>query len=152
MRCDKWTTHPKLKDKRPEGLQWIEGRWEPGISTVNSYIHYHHGSGPQIFNLAYHYGVRTFILIGWDMRYLGKIDRKNYTGKRHFFGECPLTKGHYPQTGPNGELTGLINEMATIHPPQYGIEVINCTPDSAMTCFPMMPLDEALERYAPATP
>lgn len=141
--CDKWTTHPTLKDSRPDGLNWIEGRWEDGISTNPDYIAYHHGSGPQILNLAYHYGVRRFILIGWDMC---------YREKRHYFGEDALTEKHHPRTGPNGELAGLIKEMETINPEIYGIEIINCTPDSAMTCFPMMPLDEALDRYAVAAP
>lgn len=136
MRCDKWATNPEQRNGRPEGLQWIEGRWADGISTDPGYIHYHHGSGPQIFNLAYHYGVRKFILIGWDMC---------YRDKRHYFGEDPLTAGHHPRTGPNGELSGLIAEMATIDPDKYGIEVYNCSPDSAMTCFPMMELDRAIE-------
>jgi hypothetical protein len=39
--------------------------------------------------------------------------------------------------GPNGELIGLIKEMETIHPSDYGIEIINCTPGSALTHFPM---------------
>ena len=38
--------------------------------------------------------------------------------------------------GPDGELVGLIKEMETIKPEDYGIEIINCTPDSAMKCFP----------------
>jgi len=147
FRCHKWTSHPALQAKRPEGLRWIEGRWETGISTDSSYIHYHHGSGPQILNLAYHYGCRIFLLIGWDMRYPGKVTRTQYTKPRHFFGEDALTSKHFPNTGNEGELAGLIDEMATIRPENYGITIVNCTPDSAMTCFPMMGLDEALERY-----
>ena len=146
MRCDKWTTHPTLKEKRPEGLRWIEGRWEPGLSTDPDYICYHHGSGPQILNLAFvRYNIRRFILIGFDMRYPGKVTQSRYTGKRHFFGEDALTQRHFPRTGPDGELTGLIDEMATIKPDAYGIEIYNCTLGSAMTCFPMMPLEQALE-------
>jgi hypothetical protein len=47
-------------------------------------------------------------------------------------------------TGPNGELSGLIKEMETIHPADYGIRIINCTPGSAMTHFEMMDLTDAI--------
>ena len=144
LRCDKWCSHDDIELERYPGLKHIKGLWEPGISIDRNFIHAHHGSGPQIFNLAYHYGVRTFILIGWDMRFPGKINDRFYEGKRHYFGEDDCTKSHWPKTGPSGELTGLINEMKTIVPEDYGIEVINCTPDSAMRCFKRMDLDEAL--------
>lgn len=144
--CHKWTTRPELKGQYP-GLQYIEERWIDGLSTDNRYIAAHHGTGPQVVNLALHYGCKIMILVGWDMRFPGKVDRRRYTEPRHFFGEDPLTSNHWPMTGTNGELTGLIKEMETIKPEDYGIEIINCTPDSAMTCFPMMDLDEALKAY-----
>jgi len=145
-RCHKWTTRPELKGKYP-GLNYIEERWEDSLSTDPSYVCAHHGSGPQILNMALHYGCKTMLLIGWDMRYLGKVDRRTYTGKRHYFGGDKLTEGHWPMTGENGELAGLIREMETINADKLGITIINCTPDSAMKCFPMMDLDSALEKY-----
>ena len=129
LRCQKWTTRPELEGKLP-GLNYIEERWEDGLSTDPSYICAHHGSGPQAVNLAYHYGCKTILLIGWDMR---------HKGKRHYWGdgEYPEPLRHFTRNlGPDGELTGLIAEMATIHPEDYGIEIYNCTPGSAMTCFP----------------
>jgi hypothetical protein len=78
------------------------------------------------------------------MRFPGKITDRNYTEPRHFFGEDELTKTHWPKTDPNGDLGGLIKEMETIIPSDYGIEIINATPNSAMTCFPMMSLDDAI--------
>jgi len=142
-KCDKWTTRPELEGKYP-GLQYIEERWIPGLSTDKSYIAAHHGTGPQVINLALHYGAKVMLLIGWDMRFPGKVNDRQYTGKRHYFGEDSLTEKHWPRTDPNGDLGGLIREMETIKPEDYGIEIINCTPDSAMTCFPMMDLDKAL--------
>jgi len=138
-RCDKWTTRPELEGKYP-GLNYIEERWEDSLSTDKGYICAHHGSGPQILNMALHYGCTTMLLIGWDMR---------YAEKRHYFGEDALTEKHHPRTGPNGELSGLIREMETIDTEKLGIEIVNCSPGSAMTCFPMMDLDEALLKYAP---
>lgn len=143
----KWTTRPELRGKYP-WLHYIEERWEPGLSVDKSWICAHHGSGPQTVNLALHYGCEVMLLVGWDMRYSGKVSDREYLGERHYFGEYPEPLQHWPRTGPNGEMTGLIAEMESIVPSDYGIEIINCTPGSAMRCFPMMPLEEALSRYA----
>ena len=70
------------------------------------------------------------------MRYHGKRGPRKYE-KRRYLGEDEITRNHWPQTGPNGEQSGLIAEMETIKPEDYGIEIINCTPDSAMECFPI---------------
>ena len=136
--CDKWT--PRKESAEKYGINYIEERWEPGLSADKSYICAHHGSGPQIVNIALHYGIKKMILIGWDMKYPGKVTDKHYTGKRHYFGEYPKELQHWPRTGPNGELAGLIREMETINPSDYGIEIVNCTPNSAMTHFPFRSL------------
>lgn len=142
LRCDKWTPYKPTADKY--GINYIREINAPGLSTDPTYIHHHHGSGPIVLNIALHYGVTKMLLIGWDMRFPGKVNQQTYTKDRHFHGETELTKKHWPRTGPNGELTGLIEEMKTINPSDYGIEIINCTPDSALTHFPMMDLDDAL--------
>ena len=143
--CDKWTTRPELEGKY-EGVNYIEERWEPGLSKDPSYIHAHHGTGPQLVNIAYLYGCTRLILVGWDMRYPGKLDstNRNYSGPRHFFrdegfppGEDALTVNHWSRTTEDGTKFGLIREMSTIKPEDYGIEIINATPDSGMKCFPM---------------
>ena len=77
------------------------------------------------------------------MAYKGKTGPREYT-QRRYLGEDPLTINHWPKTGPNGEQTGLIAEMETIIPKDYGIEIINTTVDSAMRCFPVMDLNEAI--------
>lgn len=141
--CEKWT--PRKESAEKYGINYIEERWEPGLSKDRSYICAHHGSGPQIVNIAYNYGVKRMILVGWDMRYPGKRTDREYTEKRHYFGEYPQNLQHWPRTGPNGELTGLIKEMETIKPEDYGIEIINCTPGSAMKCFPYQSLSECLK-------
>jgi len=145
---DKWTTRPELEGKYP-GVEYIEERWFDGLSKDPSHISAHHGTGPQLVNLAYLYGCTRLLLVGWDMRFPGKVTRPGETrcktyGKRRYFGEDALTLNHWPHTGPNGEMSGLIREMETIHPEDYGIEIVNCTPDSAMRCFPTMKLEDAL--------
>lgn len=144
----KYTTRPELKGEH-EGLEYIREKWIDGLSIDPNYIAAHHGTGPQAVNLAYLMGAKTILLVGWDMRFPGKIDDRTYTEKRRYLGEDPLTEKHWPRTAPNGDLAGLIKEMETIKPEDYGVNIINCTPNSAMTCFPMMELSEALETYAP---
>ncbi len=137
----KWTPRLQSANKYP-GVNYIEERWEDGLSTDPSYICAHHGSGPMILNVALLYGIQKFILIGWDMRFPGKKNDREYAEKRHYFGdgEYPLPLRHWPKTGPNGELAGLIREMETINPDDYGIDIVNCSPGSAMTCFRMAEL------------
>jgi len=150
--CDKWTTRPELEGKY-DGVEYIEERWENGLSKDPSYIHAHHGTGPQLVNIAYLYGCTRLILVGWDMRYPGKIDNtnKHYSKPRHFFndeghapGEDSLTVNHWSRTDADGGKFGLIREMSTIIPSDYGIEIINASEHSAMTCFPMMDLGEVI--------
>jgi len=138
--CDKWTPRKESADKY--SINYIEERWEGGLSTDNSYICAHHGSGPQIVNIALHYGVKVMLLLGWDMRYPGKVTDREYKEQRHYFGEYPKELQHWPRTGADGSLDGLIKEMETIKPEDYGIQIINCTPNSAMTCFDFGELKE----------
>ena len=141
--CDKWTTRPELEGKLP-GLNYIEERWEDCLSTDSSYITAHHGSSAQTMGLALHYGITRMLLVGFDMRFGGKINDRSYTEPRHFFGEDDLTKKHWPRTDPNGDLGGLLREFETINPERLGVDIINCTPNSAMKCFPMMEVEDAL--------
>jgi hypothetical protein len=139
---DKWTTRPELQGKY-EGVEYIEERWEDGISRDPSYICAHHGTGPQLVNIAYLYGCTKILLVGWDMRFWGKVDQRTYA-QRRYFPEYELTLNHWPMTGANGEMSGLIKEMETIDPSAYNIQIINCTPGSALTHFPMMGIIDAL--------
>lgn len=139
---DKWTTRPELEGVYP-GLEYIPERWEDGLSSDPSWISAHHGTGPQLVNIAYLYGCKRLLLVGWDMRFNGKRGQRDYD-RRRYLGEDPLTENHWPRTGENGELSGLIIEMETIKPEDYGIEIINCTPGSSMKCFPMGDLNEEI--------
>ena len=138
---EKWTTRPGLNY---DGLNYIEEIWIDGLSTDPKTISAHHGTGPQLLNLAYHFGFKRLLLVGWDMRFPGKVSDRKYTQKRRYLGEDPLTSNHWPKTEANGDLGGLIREVETIIPEDYGIEIINCTPNSALKCFPMMELSDCL--------
>lgn len=142
-RYRRYTTRPELEGKYP-GLEYIQEVWIPGLSRDPTCIAAHHGTGPQAVNIAYLMGATRIVLVGWDMRFPGKVDNRTYREPRRYLGEDPLTLNHWPRTEADGSLGGLIAEMETIHPGDYGIEIINATPNSAMTCFPMMELKDAI--------
>jgi hypothetical protein len=83
-------------------------------------------SGFQAINLAYLQGATKIILLGFD-----------YKDHGHFFGDhpSPLSRG-----SDYARWLGNINDAAKIIP----ITVINCSPGSAIKCFPQMDIRDAL--------
>jgi hypothetical protein len=131
--ADKWTWDKPTSEKYR--LNYIEGRWAPSLSKDPNFIHYGHASGYQILGIAYHYGIREFYLLGYDMAYP--------PGKpRHYFGEYPRALYHNPRTGPNGEFTGLIKQFETIDEDDLGITVVNLCETSALNHFKKGNIDD----------
>jgi len=123
---DKWTWDKATADRC--AIKFIQGKWGDSLSTDPTYIHFGHASGYQILGLAYHYGIRHMYLLGYDMKYPPGE-------QRHFFGEYPQPLLHFPQTGPNGEFTGLIKQFETIDEESLGLKVWNLSPGSALDHF-----------------
>lgn len=140
-----WTWSERVAETY--GVSWIPGRWSGhlpgarrrvcGLSSDPSFIHYGHGSGYEVLNVAYHCGIRRMLLVGYDLRYPPR-------DRRHYFGEYPVALRHYPKTGPDGEMTGLLDIYETIDTRALGLEIVNCTPGSALKRFPFMDIQEAL--------
>lgn len=133
---EKWTWHKPTADKY--GLAYILGQWGDGLSTDSRVIHYGHSSGYQLINLALHYGVTEFVLIGYDLRYPAGYDKANRKAVgRHFWegGEYPPELQHWPTVAADGAMTGLLDCYRTINPEEYGIRIINCSPGSALDFF-----------------
>lgn len=89
-------------------------------------------SGYQALNLSVHLGAARVILLGYNMQQV--------KGREYFAGDDHTFKD---RSSPYGD---FLKRFYTIVKPlqSLGIEVINCTPDSALKCFPMMPLRQAL--------
>jgi hypothetical protein len=89
-------------------------------------------SGFHGVHLAAHFGCNKILLCGFDMH--GTL------GNQHWFGEHPFRKGlHMPFK--------LFVDRFTRAAPEFerrGIRIINCTPGSAIKCFPFMTIEEAL--------
>jgi len=86
-------------------------------------------SGFQALNLAVLQGASSVVLLGYDM---GGVE-----GRRHFFGEHPgkLNRGmNFP------EWIKRFNRAA----PHIKVPVVNCSRETALTCFPRKSLREVL--------
>jgi hypothetical protein len=97
-----------------------------GFDPDNSKIRTGGNSGYAAIHIAIHAKASRILLLGFDM------------GGTHWFGkhQAPLRNtdpGTFQRWIPR--FTGLIGR---------GSEIINCTPGSALTCFPFMPLEDAL--------
>jgi hypothetical protein len=116
---EKWTQD--IKAHREFGLNWIFGRGQPGLGR--DCIHFGSNSGYQAINLAYLWGAKRIVLLGFDCRPVN--------GKAHWFGQHPPQLNQYQ---PFAIWIDHFNHMAT-ELEKEGVEVINCSPDSALECF-----------------
>jgi len=79
-------------------------------------------------NLAYLLGATRIILLGFDMMMNGK--------QRHWFGDHP--KG----LGLASNYHNFITYFRTIEPDEYGIEILNCSRQTALDVFPRHNLED----------
>jgi hypothetical protein len=110
----------KYKLKYFGGFRQAEGLQPKGRISFGS------NSGHQAIHMAYHLGATRIVLLGYDFKSSG-----SGTGQ-HFFGEHPepLKTGHdYKRWLASMQI--LANDLNAA-----GVEVINCTRDTAITCFP----------------
>ena len=140
--CEKWTTNREAADEFD--LNWIAETNKPGLSTDSSVIHHGHGSGYSLVSMAHRNGADRIVLLGYDMKYAPDYDGKaQQTGStpRHYFGEYPASMQHWPSVSVKG---GVHVEMVDLYrsiKEQGLIEIINCTPDSAIDCFERVAID-----------
>jgi hypothetical protein len=124
---EKWSTHGKDNDKTDVaeryGVRCVRGSHEPGFSYNPSVIHYGSNSGFQAINLAILLGATVIKLVGFDMQSVG--------GKRHFFGNHPAPLSNFATFE---TFIGNFRKSARTLPKH--IKIINCTPGSALKCFP----------------
>ena len=112
------------------GVIRVAGAHKPGVSESPEVIHYGSNSGFQALNLAYLMGAAKIILLGYDM----KIAK---SGKAHWFGDHPdKVRSNYAGWWSNFSIAA--DQL------KGKVEVINCSPDTALTCFPKVSLDEVL--------
>ena len=106
-------------------LTRIKGEHKSGLGKKA--LHYGKNSGYQAINLAYLLGATKVILLGYDM---------GVSKKTHWFGDHPDS---LQKPSP---FSDFISEFNKMNPKKYGLEIINCTRRTALTCFPQMPLEQ----------
>lgn len=85
-------------------------------------------------NLAVQWGARKLLLIGFDMN------------GSHWYGRNYWQGANNPDDG-NFRRWIAAFETAAGQLKQMGVEVVNCSPYSALNCFPKMTLEEALKPH-----
>ena len=141
--CEKWTTRKESAEKY--GINYIAEVNRPGLSQDRNLLHHGHSSGYQLVGMAYRAGAERIVLIGYDMKFAPDYDGRSKqvgSGPRHFFGEYERELQHWPsvkvRAGVHIELLDLYWSVA-----QQGlVEIINCTPGSALNCFPRVDIRE----------
>lgn len=101
-----------------------------GLSTDPSYLHSGHHSGFQALNIAFHAGAKRILLTGYDMRHV--------QGAIHWHGDHPSNLRN-----PRDALLRMMAQAyghARKQLDARGVEVINCTPGSAIDAFPFSTL------------
>lgn len=126
------TSNDKTQVANDYGVSLVSGKPGAGFSTQEGVIHYGDNSGFQSVNLAILFGSPYIVLVGFDMRHVG--------GKSHFFGDHPK------ELFQRNEYESFARKFDKAPPPE-GVEIINATPGSAVKCYPMMDLEDAIENY-----
>ncbi len=151
LEADCWTRYKYIAES--SGIDYIDSIVKNGLSRDPSVIHINKGSGPMAINFATLYGFKKIILIGHDMKFA-----KDYNGRqkkvgstpRHYFGEYPKSMQHFPQSqnsvDKNGVIIGLIDAYQNMVNDliNMNVDVVNCTPDSALNCFRKSSLESEL--------
>lgn len=116
--------------KKKYNLNVITSNSNMGLSTDPTVIHQGSNSGYQAINLAYHMNPTKIILIGYDMQFTN--------GKAHWFGEHPdKVRSSY-------HAWMIMYASLAEHAKKLGLEIINATTETALTCFPRDKLENIL--------
>lgn len=104
----------------------------PGLSGVRGAITQGGSSGYQALHFAFNLGAERIILVGYDY---------GASGQGHWFGSHP---GEMNVPSDFQTMLAALEVLAQ-DIGKAGVEVINCTAETAVTCFQRMPLADALD-------
>ena len=116
--------------KKYANINRVKGGSGKGLCRVASEIHFGGNSGFQLLNLAWHFGIRKFYLLGYNMDVPKGM-------KQHMFGPHP--KG----LNQSNSYKNFVNSYNQITPADKAL-ITNCTYPTALTGFKQQPLEEAL--------
>lgn len=115
------------------GLVRVSSEPKPGLCRRQWEIHQGLNSGYQAMNLAYHFGPKKQVLIGFDMG-------PSAVGRTHWFGDHP------PELNVPSPYTEFIKRFGPLAADlkEAGVDVVNCSLKTALTCFRTAQLREEL--------
>lgn len=115
------------------GVQVIGAQGDRGLSADPSEVTTGKNSGHQAINIAVHLGAKRIVLLGYDMQ-------AREGAPSHFFGEHPKPLKAMPAFAYCIScFESLVQPLALL-----GVEIVNCTRETALTCFPRQPLEAVL--------
>lgn len=131
-------TGPKYAIEASDPIMWpdvqvLRNTGVTGLELEPTGLRTGYNSGYQSVGLAYHFGAARILLLGFDLKV-------GANGLSHWHGDHPDR-----QPSPYG---AMLEAFPSIAQPlkDAGVEVINCTPGSALKCFPMSTLRDELAR------
>lgn len=144
--CSWWQMHYDRVIAGFRGECWTQDRWfahrhglhhvrhsdELGLSRAPNLVFSGGNSGHVLLNLAYLFGGRLILLVGYDMQ--------DTDGMSHWHGDHPAPLNplrNYPHW--IAAMNSMAPELA-----KDGARVINCTTSTALTCFERGELQECL--------
>ena len=130
-------SRPKRNEPDPgyPGVTQMKMGEREGLSHTWPYLSWGGNSGYQAINLVCLLGYKRILLLGYDMQ------EKN--GQAHWHPDHQFRGSRNPS---KGTFTGWLRDFRTLAKAveETGIKVINCTRETALTCFPQARLEDAL--------
>jgi hypothetical protein len=123
---ERWTRDRRIH--RQYGVNWIASDNGHGLGLDR--VHFGANSGYQAVNLAYLWGAARIVLLGFDC--------KPVNGKAHWFGQHE----HGLNRIQNFALWAQNFKRLAADLRRLNIEVINCSPDTALDCFTLQDIDQ----------
>jgi hypothetical protein len=122
---------PSLVQNR-DGIKVLrKSRSRQGIEEKPGQVSWNGNSGASAINFAYHLGVKRILLLGFDMQRVG--DQANWHD------DHPALKKN-----PYAYFLKAFGSVAK-DAKRLGLEIVNCSPDSALEVFEKVSLEEALK-------
>jgi hypothetical protein len=138
---DLWTAHEY-------GLHFVQSYDHPGLSTQIGVVHTGSNSGYAAVNLAYLFGAKRIVLVGYDYQ-------RTY-GQDHWHGMHVNTLGKLPVgkmvSGDLEEMPDWIARFRTLafDLQERGVRMMNASLETAIDCVERLDLEEALNADEPA--
>lgn len=124
---ERWTQDIQAREL---GVRHVESQRAPGLGRRHGVIHQGGNSGYQAINIAFQAGARRIVLLGFDMH------GTHWHGK--YSNGLPNTQPWlFKEWIKNFDV--LARDLET-----EGVEVVNCSPGSALHAFRTSPLEDAL--------